>query len=144
MTQPREIIETARAGSLGTTNDDGSPFVSLVTVSSTAPTKVVMLLSGLARHTQNLNQRASCSLLLVEPGGESGDPLAGARMTLSGSVKRLERADDIDARRVFLENHPSASMYADFGDFAFFEFEITEVHLVAGFGRIETIPASKL
>lgn len=144
MTEPREIIDGASVGSLGTVNEDGSPFVSLVTVAATAPTKMVMLLSGLARHTQNLDKQASSSLLLVEPGGESGDPLAGARMTLSGKTKRMKRGDDGEVRQLFLEKHPSASMYADFGDFAFFEFEIAEVHLVAGFGRIETIPASKL
>jgi putative heme iron utilization protein len=144
MTEPCKIIDGAQAGSLGTVNEDGTPFVSLVTVAATAPTKMVMLLSGLARHTQNLDKQASSSLLLVEPGGETGDPLAGARMTLSGKTTRLERAEDGEVRRVFLEKHPSASMYADFGDFAFFEFDIAEAHLVAGFGRIETIPASKL
>ena len=62
MTEPREIIDGASVGSLGTVNEDGSPFVSLVTVAATAPTKMVMLLSGLARHTQNLDKQASSSL----------------------------------------------------------------------------------
>jgi hypothetical protein len=35
-------------------------------------------------------------------------------------------------------------MRADFGDFAFFEIDVAEVHLVAGFGRIETISAGDL
>jgi putative heme iron utilization protein len=140
----REIIQAAGAGSLGTLTDEGSPFVSLVTVAATAPNTIVMLLSGLAKHTQNLDRRGDCSLLLVEPGGESGDPLAGARVTISGTAKRLDRATDQDARAIFLEKHPSASMYADFGDFAFFQIEIAEAHLVAGFGRIETIPAGNL
>ena len=83
-------------------------------------------------------------MLFVQPGGESGDPLAGARLTISGKAKRLDRAEDNDARSIFLEKHPSASMYADFGDFAFFQIDVAEAHLVAGFGRIETIPASDL
>jgi heme iron utilization protein len=140
----REIIESAVAGSLGTLADDGSPFVSLVTVAALEPTKLVMLLSGLAKHTQNLERRPECSLLLVEPGGESGDPLAGARLTISGIAQRLRREQDASARKTFLAKHKSAAMYADFGDFAFFQLDVREVHLVAGFGRIETIPASKL
>lgn len=140
----REIIEAAAAGSLGTLTEKGSPFVSLVTVAATSPTTLVMLLSGLAKHTKNLEQRGDCSLLLVQPGGESGDPLAGARLTISGNVKRLDRAEDDDARSIFLEKHPSASVYAGFGDFAFFQIDVAEAHLVAGFGRIETIPASDL
>lgn len=140
----REIIEAASAGSLGTLNEEGKPFVSLVTVAATTPNTIVMLLSGLAKHTKNLDRCGDCSLLLVESGGESGDPLAGARLTISGLAKRLDRSRDDDARAMFLEKHPSASMYADFADFAFFQIDVTEAHLVAGFGRIETIRASDL
>lgn len=145
MTNPaRAIIDSVPAGSLGTLADNGTPFVSLVTVAAISPTRLVMLLSGLAKHTQNLDQRDECSLLLVEHGGESGDPLAGARLTLVGKATRLQRGADQEAREIFLQRHQSASMYADFADFAFFEIEVREAHLVAGFGRIETIPADKL
>ena len=71
-----------------------------------------------------------------------GDPLAGARLTVCGEVKRLE--DDNDARQTFLTKHPSAQMYADFTDFAFYQLEISEAYLVAGFGKIESIPGSVL
>jgi len=118
--------------------------VTLVTVAATSPTSIVMLLSGLARHTQNLGQRPDCSLLLIDPAGQSGDPLAGARLTISGIAKRLGRAQDGDARDAFLDKHPSASAYADFADFALFQIDIQQAHLVAGFGHIETIPASSL
>lgn len=140
----REIIEAASTGSLGTLTDEGNPFVSLVTVAALTPNTIVMLLSDLAKHTKNLDRCGDCSLLLVEPGGESGDPLAGARLTISGRGYRLERSSDGRAREVFLETHPSASMYADFTDFAFFQIDVKQAHLVAGFGRIETIPASEL
>ncbi len=140
----KDIIASARFGSLGTISDEGGPFVTLVAVTAVSPTSVAMLLSGLAKHTKNLDQRPDCSLLLVEPGDESGDPLAGARLTLTGTAQRLPREQDSKARDVFLARHPSASMYADFGDFAFFQIEIQQAHLVAGFGQIETIPASRL
>ncbi|MFK8115147.1 MAG: HugZ family protein [Rubripirellula sp.] len=142
--QARNIIENAISGSLGTIAEDGSPFVSLVTIAAVDPTTLVMLLSGLAKHTQNLDQRSACSLLLVQPGGEGGDPLAGARLTISGTATRLERGQDAQARETFLAKHEAASMYADFGDFAFFEIDVREAHLVAGFGRIETILAEAL
>ncbi len=90
--QPRQIIEGALVGSLGTLGNDGFPFVTLVTVASASPTTLIMLLSGLAQHTKNLNQVSNCSLLLVEPGGERGDPLAGARLTISGKAMRIARS----------------------------------------------------
>lgn len=141
---PRQIIEGSLVGSLGTLGEDRFPFVTLVTVAATSPTSLVMLLSGLAQHTKNLDRVPNCSMLLVEPGGERGDPLAGARLTITGVAKRLPRDQADDARTRFLQAHPSAAMYADFADFAFFQLAIHQVHLVAGFGRIETIPASQL
>ncbi|TWU58453.1 Pyridoxamine 5'-phosphate oxidase [Rubripirellula tenax] len=139
-----EIIQSASVASLGTVTVDGGPFVSLVTIAATTPTTMVMLLSGLAVHTKNLVVSPKTSLLLVQPGGEGGDPLAGARVSLVGSTIRLDRGEDTVARSTFLAKHVSASMYADFGDFSFFEFTVDHAHLVAGFGRIETLSADQL
>lgn len=140
----RDIIQAAKTASLGTLTDDGSPFVSLVTVAATSATSVVMLLSGLAKHTKNLKRDARCSLLLVQPGGESGNPLEGARLSIVGEVTQLSRAEDATERASFLTKHPDAAMYADFGDFSLYRVDIAEAHLVAGFGRIETLKASQL
>ena len=144
LTQARDLIRDARIASLGTTNGHHQPFVSMVTVAASGPTTLIMLLSGLARHTQNLSASAAASLLVRESSDDSVDPMAGTRVTLSGSVRRLDRGQDEAERSAFLTAHPSAEMYADFGDFAFFEFAVDEAHLIAGFGRIETIPSASL
>lgn len=141
---PRQLITHSTVGSLGTLDGSGFPFVTLVTVASVSPTSLVLLLSGLARHTKNLNRDSRCSLLLVEQGTASRDPMAGARMTITGDATRIPRDQAHEARERFLQIHPSAASYADFSDFDFFRFDVQEVHLVAGFGRIETIPASQL
>ncbi|KAA1260981.1 hypothetical protein LF1_35230 [Rubripirellula obstinata] len=142
------ILDESLAGSLGTICESGGPFVSLVTVAPViapvGPRRVSMLLSGLAVHTKNLLRNGSASLLLVSPGGESGDPLAGSRVTLTGTVTRLSRDDDGEVRSAFLAKHPSAAMYADFGDFAFFILEIEQAHLVAGFGKVVTVSGDEL
>jgi hypothetical protein len=105
----------------------------MVTVATTATGEPVLLLSDLAVHTRNLRRDPRASLLLVAPGGEHGDPLAGSRLTLLGSVV----ADDATAiRQRFLERHPEARGYADFSDFAFYRLVVGRGHLVAGFGRI--------
>lgn len=140
----RTTIRSAMTASLATVGEDGHPFVSLVTVAATEPTTVVMLLSGLAKHTKNLDQDGRCSLLLADPNTENADPLTGTRISLIGNATRLDRGDDTAERETFLDRHPSAAMYADFGDFAFFRVKIEEGHLVAGFGRIETVPANQL
>ena len=138
----REAILKSTTGSLGTVDDSGGPFVSLVIVAATDPTEVVLLLSDLAKHTRHLVQRPQCALMFVQPSGESGDPLSGPRLTVRGSVHQID--DDSHAREVFLAKHPAAAVYADFDDFGFYKFDVTEAYLVAGFGRIQTIPAAEL
>ncbi|HET7716117.1 MAG TPA: DUF2470 domain-containing protein [Bauldia sp.] len=129
----RRVLRLAATGSLGTLADTGGPFVSLVTVATAPSGEPVLLLSDLAAHTRNLRRDPRASLLLVAPGGEGGDPLAGARLTLLG---RLGRDPDPTLRRRFLARHAEAAGYAGFADFGFYRLTVTAGHLVAGFGRI--------
>ncbi|NNE00183.1 MAG: pyridoxamine 5'-phosphate oxidase [Pirellulaceae bacterium] len=140
----KKIIASTHVGSLGTIATDGCPFVTLVTVAAAGPTTLVMLLSGLAKHTQNLLRDPRCSLLLVATGGESGNPLEGPRLTIVGSAVAVSRDKDTRERETFLAKHPEAAMYADFGDFSFYRVDIDLAHLVAGFGRIETLTPDQL
>ena len=128
----RRVLRLAATGSLATLRN-GAPFASLVTVATTVAGEPILLLSRLAVHTQNLARDPRASLLLVAPGGETGDPLAGARLTLTGTARR---DDDGMLRRRFLARHEEAAIYAGFGDFAFYRFVPAGAHLVAGFGRI--------
>jgi heme iron utilization protein len=138
----RRVLRIAAVGSLATVKADGQPFASLVTVATTPGGEPILLLSRLAVHTQNLERDQRASLLLVEPGGESGDPLAGARLTLVGEVG--ERDPDPGVRRRFLARHHEAAGYADFADFGFRRFTIASAHLVAGFGRIVNLGRDQL
>jgi len=137
----RRVSRLALTGSLGTLGADGHPFTSLVTTATSISGKPVLLLSQLAVHTKNLERDPRASLLLVGPGGEGGDPLAGARVTVLG---RVAVDDDPRLRQRFLSRHPEARGYADFKDFAFYRMTVESAHLVAGFGRIVGIPATDL
>jgi putative heme iron utilization protein len=137
----RQVLRLAATGSLATLKEDGSPFASLVTTATSPAGEPVLLLSRLAVHTDNLIRDGRASLLLVAPGGEGGDPLAGARLTVSGKVVR----DDAPTlRRRFLARHAEAAGYADFADFAFYRLSVDSAHLVAGFGRIHALAAAEL
>jgi putative heme iron utilization protein len=138
----RHVLRLAPVGSLATLKADGNPFASLVTVATMPRGEPILLISRLAVHTQNLERDKRASLLLIEPGGESGDPLAGARLTLVGEVG--ERDLDPAVRRRFLARHDEARGYADFADFGFRRFTIRSAHLVAGFGRIVNLGADQL
>lgn len=137
----RHVLRAASTGALGTLTPEGAPFVSFVTVATDVDGTPLLLLSTLAIHTRNIAADPRISLLLVAPGGEGGDPLAGARITVEASARRIGR-EDSDWPRLsqrFLARHPQAEGYASFADFSFYRLEPVAAHLVAGFGRIHRV-----
>jgi putative heme iron utilization protein len=142
----RTLLRTVRTGALATlATGSGDPFASLVTVATLPDGTPVLLISDLALHTQNAKADPRASLLLAAAGGE-GDPLAGARVSVGGTLRRLEKGtpEDAAARRRFLMRHPDAAGYAGFADFSVWVLAVSGAHLVAGFGRIVAIAASDL
>lgn len=132
----RFLLRRAIKASLATLDKaSATPYASLVGVASLADATPVVLISALARHTQNLEASARASLL-VETVDAQGDGLAEGRATIMGEIVKATNAT---ARRRFLARHPSAAGYADFADFAFYELRVSEVHIVQGFGRINTM-----
>jgi putative heme iron utilization protein len=127
----KRLLREAGKGALATLLPGGAPYASLVTIACAMDGAPILLLSRLARHTANLATDSRVSLLLEEE--RARDPLAGARVSLSGTLSRTE---DPAARRRFLARHPSAEAYAGFSDFGFWRMEMSGAHLVAGFGRI--------
>ena len=137
----RAIMRRALKASLATLDTEtGSPYASLVIVAADAGGAPVTLLSTLARHTKNLLNDPRASLLFDETGG-SGEPLEGARVSVSGI---MESTDDLSIQARFLSRHPSAAGYAGFEDFAFYTLNVVGAHFVGGFGLITDLTAQEL
>lgn len=133
--QARIVARACRTASLATTmhgQTGQQPYASLVLVAFDHDAAPILLISRLAEHTKNLigNDRVS---LLCDGTAGFAEPLTGPRVTLLG---RAVKTDDPRHRDRFLARHPSAGMYAGFGDFAFYHLAIERAHIVAGFGRI--------
>jgi putative heme iron utilization protein len=137
----RILLREARTAALATLRPpSGDPYCSLVNVATAADGSPVLLLSRLAVHTRNLDADMRVSLMLDER--KPGDPLQGARISIGG---RLALSNDANDRRRYLDRHPDAQMFASFADFSFYRMQITDAHLVAGFGRIvDLTPAEVL
>lgn len=118
----------------------GRPHASLVTVATEPDGTPLCLISTLAQHTRNL-QRDPRACLLFDGTDGLGDPLEGGRVSVFG---RAETADDETARRRFLARHPSAEVYVDFSDFAFYRLAVEGAHYVGGFGRIHDLAPEDL
>ena len=128
------------AAALGTAME-GRPYVSLVLSALDANGAPLLLLSDLAQHSRNIAADPRVSMLFDGTAGLD-DPLTGARVTLIGTVLRID--DDEAARDLYVKAHPSAAGYAGFGDFHLYRVSVERAHLVAGFGRIEWIEAADL
>lgn len=132
--QARAVARACKTASLATTmaGQNGQPYASLVLVAFDHDAAPILLLSRLAEHTKNLlgNDRVS---LLCDGTGGMAEPLTGPRVSLLG---RAAKTEEPRHRTRFLSRHPSAEMYAGFGDFAFYHLAIERAHIVAGFGRI--------
>ncbi|SLN22011.1 HugZ family pyridoxamine 5'-phosphate oxidase [Oceanibacterium hippocampi] len=119
----------------------GGPYASLVQVATDLAGRPLLLLSGLARHTANLIADPRVSLLFDGTAGLA-ERLTGPRLSLQGGIARIDKSG-AGAER-FLRRHPGAAGYVGFGDFALYQVEPAEAHLVAGFGRIVAIAAAEL
>jgi putative heme iron utilization protein len=105
-----------------------------VNVASNPDGSPILFISRLALHTKNILADRRVSLMLDERA--EGDPLEGARIMLLGRAEDVALDDMEMVRQRYLNAHPSAEAFVDFKDFSFFIIRATNVHLVAGFGRI--------
>jgi hypothetical protein len=137
----RTLLHVGRTGTLATHSRkrSGFPFASIMPYGLDAQGRPTFLISTMAMHTQNLAGDARASLLVAQPGWTE-DPLAGARATLVGEVRRLDEPGAV--REDYLARHPNARYWVDFDDFAFFRMDVVDVYYVAGFGAMGWVEAT--
>jgi heme iron utilization protein len=138
----RTLLHVGRTGTLATQSRKrpGFPFASIMPYGLALDGGPTFLISSMAMHTQNLASDPKASLLVAQPGWAE-DPLAGARATLIGEVRRLDDAGTEAVRDDYLTRHPNARAWVDFDDFAFFALTVVDVYYVAGFGAMGWVEA---
>ena len=87
------------------------------------------------------DQRAS---LLFDASDGAGDPLAGGRVSVMGTLQKVPDRDAGRLRARFISRQPAAQMYAGFADFAFWQMAVERAHYVGGFGRIVDLTSAQL
>ena len=137
--QARRLMVAADRAVLATLQG-GWPYASLVLPALDGEGAPLLLLSDLAEHAKNLKGDARCSLLYDGTAGLA-DPLTGPRVTVLGEAHPIQ---DKDLLARFVARHPSAGLYAGFGDFRLYRITVARAHLVAGFGAIHWIEGGAL
>ena len=140
--QARTLMHVGRVGTLSTLSERHPdwPFGSVMPYGLDAQGRPTFLISALAMHTRNLQRDPRASLLVAEERAPE-DPLGSARLTLLGSVAEVPEADLAAVREDYLQRHPQADMWVDFGDFGFYRMEIVEPYYVGGFGVMGWVTA---
>jgi len=136
----RDLVRACDRAALAVTLADGAPYASLVLVACDIAARPILLISKLAEHTQAIGRDPIISLLFDGTAG-ADDALSGARASVQG---RAEKSDDADLRARFLARHPSAAVYVDFTDFAFYRVTPLRAHFIGGFGRISWVDGGAL
>lgn len=138
----RQLLQQCRLGALGTIDDEGRPFVSMVpwALEPSQPC-LVLHVSALAAHARYLMARPQVSLLVMAP-EQAGQPVhAQHRVSLQG-LARLPSRDEAEwmrCRDVYLARFPEAEPMTQLGDFRFVALDIREARQVAGFGAARSL-----
>ena len=130
----RTLVAVNSKGMLATLDrEDGYPYGSVADYLPLADGDIVLLLSRLAEHQQNLAADQKASLLIAPALGDS-DMMSQARVSLLGEIS-LENTKETYADG-FLALHPGAEAYLHFDDFAFYRLNVKKVRYIAGFGHM--------
>jgi len=98
--------------------------------------KVIILISALAQHTQNIQADKRVSLTLWQDSSEEIDIQQQPRLVYLADAERLNENED-HAFEHYFQNFPETQDYYQTLDFEFYRLNPVKLHLVAGFGRVK-------
>ena len=143
----RELLQAQRTASLGTLDEHGAPFVSMVPYALLpASGELVVHVSGLAAHTRNLERQPRAALMVcqAEVAGEPVHALARVSMDVTALPCPAGSAEHAAARAAYLARFPEAEPMTALGDFRFVRLQPIGARQVAGFGAARSLDAAEL
>jgi heme iron utilization protein len=133
--EARRLLRSFHAGVLATQSLklDGYPYGAAVPFCTDQQGRIILLISHLAEHTQNIvrDPRVSFTVSSMEL-----DLQSHARLTVLGDALATENPE-VTAR--YLRIFPDAHKHLAIGGFRFFAIEPRQVRLIAGFGSLHWI-----
>lgn len=138
-----ELLAANGQGTLATQSikHDGFPFASVMPYALSNDRTPIFLISSMANHTRNVKADPKACLLVAAD--DAGDRLAGSRVSVIGRVIPVDEAKLANVRQSYLAKHPGSQQWVDFGDFAFYELQIEDIYIVAGFGSMGWVETDK-
>ena len=143
----RNLLNTQRVAALGTLDEDGHPFVSMVPFAIDGTTSALVIhVSGLAAHARNLERTPQVSLMVMEAEvvGETVHALPRVTLDAIATVLVVDSAAWASARFAYLTRFPDVEYMTQLGDFRFVAIAVSGARQVAGFGAARSIDADEI
>jgi putative heme iron utilization protein len=143
----RELLASQRTAALGTLDEHGAPFVSMVPFAvDRVDHSLVIHVSGLAAHSRNLQRSPRVSLLVcqAEVAGEPVHALPRVTLDATALVAEPGSPEALACRAVYLARFPDAEPMTTLGDFRFVRLRASGARQVAGFGAARSLDAAEL
>lgn len=141
------LLRRQRVAALGSTADDGAPFVSMVPYAIDPEHGwIVLHVSGLAAHTGYMTAHPRVSLMVMQPEVVGEAVHALPRITLSGVATLCAPATEQAqrCRKVYLDRFPEAEPMTALGDFRFVAIAVDAARQIAGFGAARSVSTDEL
>ncbi|RKZ96532.1 MAG: hypothetical protein DRQ46_06980 [Gammaproteobacteria bacterium] len=140
---PSQFIRRQNYGVLSTHSQTelGYPFGSITPYIISDQGEIVIFISHLAEHTNNIKANPKVSITIFDP-ADAANPGAGARITCLANAEPAQ--NEIQLREDYLAQFPEAEITLDLPGFHFYLLKLTRIRLVAGFGRVKWLDTSRL
>ncbi len=114
----------------------GYPFGSVAPYALDHKCRPVILISGLAQHTKNIDVDSRVSLTITADPTSHRDIQANSRLTYIGNAQRVKGEEKERAESSYLRKFPHAAKYFSAHDFYFYAIELERARYIEGFGKI--------
>jgi len=141
------LLRDRPVAALGTLDDEGAPFVSMVPYAiEPALGELVLHVSGLAAHSRHLRERPVVSLMVMGRDDAADMPQALPRVTIAARAEVLEPGSPAAraCEAVYLARFPEAELMTGLPDFRFVLLHASGARHVAGFGAARSVEAPVL
>lgn len=142
----RTLLHAQELAALGTLHK-GEPAVSMVPYALLPDTATLVVhVSTLATHTQDMLAHAGVSLLVMDGRHADVPPQAVARAILQAQASRCppDAAEHALAREAYLRRFPQSAPMFDFSDFSLFLLRTRSARFVGGFAQAWSIQGEAL
>ncbi len=100
---------------------------------------IILHLSGLAKHSKNIEKNAHVGFMICTPEHASSSALALARLSFTGILQVVPEQEKHAYQQAYLASIPDAAPLFSFPDFTLYRLNIDTIFWVGGFGQARTL-----